>query len=456
MKKVAVTGASGFVGRAVVRALAARGDSVLALGRNPRIDGLPSGVRTARYDPNNPAPHPEIFEGLDAVINLAGETVDGRWNPEKKRAIYDSRVLGTRNLVASLARCSLARPAALVNASAVGYYGSRGDEVLDESSAPGGDFLAGVVKDWEEAADRAEPFGIRVAKIRIAFVVGDGGAVKKLLPPFRAFIGGPFGSGGMWFPWMHLEDTAALILLAVDRDDARGPINAVSPDLATNMRFVQALGHAIRRPALMPVPPPALKIVIGQFAETVLGSQLILPKRAKELGFTWKHEFLEESLLDALAPNEHRSPATHELASEVVVPRPLEQMWQFFSDPSNLARLTPPAMQLTMMEAVPRMRSGATIHYTVTVHGLSVKWKTLISEWDIERRFVDYQVRGPYALWRHSHEFESDPSGGTVMRDRVRYGLPWAPLGDVVLPIVRRDLTEIWSYRRHKISELFS
>jgi uncharacterized protein (TIGR01777 family) len=456
MKKVAVTGASGFVGRAVVRALAARGDSVLALGRNAKVEGLPAGVRTARYDPNNPAPHPEIFEGLDAVVHLAGETVDGRWNPEKKRAIYDSRVLGTRNLVASLARCSLARPAVLINASAVGYYGSRGDEVLDETSAPGDDFMAGLVKDWEQAADRAEPLGIRVAKIRVAFVVGNGGAVDKLLPPFKAFIGGPFGSGGMWFPWMHLEDTAALILLAIDRDDARGPINAVSPDLATNMRFVQALGHAIKRPAFMPVPPPALKLVIGEFAETVLGSQLILPRRAKQLGFVWKHEFLEEALLDVLAPNEHRSLATQEFVSEIVVPKPLEQMWQFFSDPSNLGRLTPQAMHFTIMDGVPQLRPGSTIEYTVTVHGLLVKWKTLISEWDVEQRFVDYQVRGPYALWRHCHEFEAAPDGGTVVRDRVRYSLPWAPLGNVVLPIVRRDLSEIWSYRRHKISELFS
>jgi hypothetical protein len=429
---------------------------VLALGRGADIKGLPPGVRTAKYDPTNPTPHPEIFEGLDAVVHLAGETVDGRWNPEKKRAIYDSRVLGTRNLVASLAKCSLARPTVLVNGSAIGYYGSRGDEVLDESSSPGDDFMAGLVKDWEAAADRAEPLGLRVAKIRVAFVVGDGGAVRKLLPPFNAFIGGPFGSGGMWFPWMHIEDTAALFVLAVDRDDARGPINAVSPDLATNMRFVQALGHAIKRPAFMPVPPPALKLVVGEFADTVLGSQLNLPRRAKELGFVWKHEMLEEALLEVLAPGAHRSPATHEFTTEIVVPRPVEQVWQFFSDPANLARLTPPAMQLDMMDAVPQMRQGATIDYTVKVRGLWLKWKTLIADWDVERRFVDYQVRGPYALWRHCHEFESGPDGSTVVRDRVRYSMPWAPIGNVVLPFVRRSLAEIWSYRRHKISELFS
>ncbi|HEY5093696.1 MAG TPA: TIGR01777 family oxidoreductase [Candidatus Eremiobacteraceae bacterium] len=456
MKKVAVTGASGFVGRAVVHALARRGDSVLALGRSANIAGLPPSVRTAKYDPNNPASHPEIFEGMDAVVHLAGETVDGRWSPAKKRAIYDSRVLGTRNLVASLAKCSLARPTVLVSGSAIGYYGSRGDEVLDESSSPGTDFMADLVKRWEAEADGAEALGLRVAKIRVAFVIGDGGAVKKLLPPFKAFIGGPFGSGGMWFPWMHLEDTANLFLLAVDRDDARGPINAVSPDLATNMRFVQALGHAIRRPAFMPVPPPALKLIVGEFADTVLGSQLILPRRASELGFVWKHEMLEEALLDVLAPAEHRTPATHELTSEIVVQRPLAQTWQFFSDPGNLAQITPPATQLELMDAVPQLRQGATLDYTMKVRGLWVKWRTLITVWDVERRFVDYQVRGPYALWRHTHEFESGPDGSTVVRDRVRYSLPWAPIGNVALPFVRRSLAEIWSYRRHKISELFS
>ncbi|HKW45019.1 MAG TPA: TIGR01777 family oxidoreductase [Candidatus Eremiobacteraceae bacterium] len=456
MKKVAVTGASGFVGRAVVAALARRGDRVTALGRRVPTDGLPTGVRAAKFDPNNPTPHPEIFEGLDAVINLAGETVDGRWNAEKKRAIYDSRVLGTRNLVASLSKCTLARPAVLVNASAVGFYGSRGDDVLDESSSPGQGFLADLVRDWEAAADRAEPLGMRVAKVRIAFVLGEGGAVGKLLPPFKAFIGGPFGNGRMWFPWMHLDDTVALILLALDRDDAVGPINAVSPDIATNMRFVQALGHAIERPAIMPVPPPALKLILGEFADTVLGSQLILPRRAQELGFHWKHEMLEEALLDVLAPGSGRTPATHEFTSELVVPRPIGEVWRFLSDPASVARCTPPSYRLDMAGAIPRINQGATIDYTVRVNGVTVKWRTLVTGWEVEERFVDYQVRGPFALWRHCHEFAPGPGGGTVVRDRVRYSIPWAPLGDVALPLVRRDLSEIWAYRRHKISELLS
>jgi ligand-binding SRPBCC domain-containing protein len=141
---------------------------------------------------------------------------------------------------------------------------------------------------------------------------------------------------------------------------------------------------------------------------------------------------------------------------DIDVAKPVAHVWHFFSAPANLARLTPPAMQLNMMNPVPPLRAGAAIDYTVKVRGLLVKWKTLIADWDVERRFVDYQVRGPYALWRHCHEFESGLSGSTVVRDRVRYSLPWAPVGNVALPFVRRSLAEIWSYRQHKISELFS
>ena len=456
MKKVAVTGASGFVGRAVVAALAKRGDSVLALGRSASIPGLPAGVRTARYDPNDAKPHPELFEGLDAVVHLAGESVDGRWTPEKKRRIFDSRAGGTRNLVNTLAKCDFARPPALIGASAVGYYGSRGDEVLTESSAPGADFLAGVVKAWEAETDVAQLLNMRVAKIRVSFVLGKGGAVEKLLPPFKAFIGGPFGTGGRWFPWMHIEDTAALFLWAIDHDDASGPINAVSPDIANSARFAQGLAHAISRPAIVPIPPPALRLIVGEFADGVLSSQLIMPTRAEDLGFRWRHESLEEALLDVLAPNSDRKPATHDFESEMFVPRPLDEVWRFFSDASKLSVVSPPRLRLAMDTAPAELKRGTTIDYAVRVRGFPVRWRTLIARSEPGSSFMDYQVRGPYALWRHRHRFESGNAGGTIVRDEVRYSLPWAPLSDVALPLVRRDLSDIWDYRRHKISELFS
>ncbi len=456
MKRVAVTGASGFVGRAVVAALVRRGDNVLALGRSVSSASLPAGARAVRFDPNDPKLHPEIFEGLDAVVHLAGETVDGRWTEAKKRKIFDSRVVGTRNLVNSLAKCDIARPPALICASAVGFYGSRGDEILTEASPAGDDFLAGVVKAWENEADVAELLGMRVAKIRISFVLGDGGAIRKLLPPFKAFVGGPFGSGRMWVPWIHIEDMAAMFLWAIDNEKVFGPINAISPDLATNARFVQALGHAVSRPAIAPVPPPALRLIIGEFADAVLASQLILPAKAADLGFQWRHESLEEAMIDVLDPRSNRKPATHELQSEQLVPRPIEEVWRFFTDVSNLAVVSPPNLRLALSQGAPAIERGATIDYTVRVGGMPLKWRTLIAGSTPEEAFVDYQVRGPYALWRHRHEFETGKSGGTIVRDSVRYSLPWAPLSDVALPLVRRQLSDIWAYRRHKISELFS
>ncbi|HLJ83330.1 MAG TPA: TIGR01777 family oxidoreductase [Candidatus Eremiobacteraceae bacterium] len=456
MKKVAVTGASGFVGRAIVAALAKRGDAVLALGRSASIDDLPQGVRTARFDPNDTKPHPELFEGLDAVVHLAGETVDGRWNEEKKRRIFDSRVVGTRNLVSTLAKCDIARPPVLICASAVGFYGSRGDEVLSESSPPGDDFLAGVCKAWENEADVALLLGMRVAKVRVSFVLGDGGAVRKLLPPFKAFVGGPFGTGRMWFPWIHLEDIAAMFLWAIDHPEVSGALNAVSPDVATNARFVQALGHAISRPALAPVPPFGLKLVVGEFADAVLASQLVLPAKAMDLGFRWEHESLEEAMLDVLAPNTNKKPATHELRAEQYIPRPIEDVWRFFADASKLPQVTPPKLRIVIVDPPTELTRGATIDYSVRVGGLRMKWRTLIAGLTAGSSFVDYQVRGPYALWRHRHGFEVGKSGGTIVRDEVRYSLPWAPLSDIALPSVRHELSDIWAYRRHKISELFS
>jgi uncharacterized protein (TIGR01777 family) len=456
MKKVAVTGASGFVGRAVVAALAKRGDAVLALGRSASIDGMPPGVKTARFDPNDTKPHPELFEGLDAVVHLAGETVDGRWNEEKKRQIFDSRVVGTRNLISTLAKCEIAQPPVLICASAVGYYGSRGDEVLSESSPPGDDFLASVCKAWENEADVALLLGMRVVKVRVSFVLGDGGAVRKLLPPFKAFIGGPFGTGRMWFPWIHLEDIAAMFLWAIDREEVSGPVNAVSPDIATNARFVQALGHAISRPAIAPVPPFALKLVVGEFADAVLASQLVLPAKAMDLGFCWAHESLEEAMLDVLAPNANKKPATHELRAEQFIARPIEDVWRFFNDVTKLPEISPPRFHFAMPGPPPDLSRGTTIDYTVRVRGMPVKWRTLIAGSTRESGFVDYQVRGPYALWRHRHGFESGKSAGTIVRDELRYSLPWAPLSDIALPFVRHELSDIWAYRRHKISEMFS
>ena len=457
MKRIGVTGASGFIGTALVAALLERGDSVRAFSRNPRGAHFPSAVEVRQLDLMRAVDSTQAalaFDGLDAIVHLAGETVAGRWTAQKKQLIRESRVLTTRNLVGALRACAHP-PRTLVCASASGYYGSRGDEPLTEDSAPGEDFLASVCVDWEREANAAAALGTRVVSLRQGLVYArHGGALQAMLPPFRFGVGGPLGSGSQWWPWIHLEDDVALYMFAIDRQDASGAINAVSPDLATNARVSQALGHALRRPSLAIAPAPALKIVLGEFADSLLASQLILPARAQDLGFDFRHESLDRALLDSIAPGSGREPATtHFESAEKMSAGPLET-FDFFSNAANLQMLTPPELDFRIVTPLPiEMRRGTVVEYRLRVHGLPVRWKTLITRWERGVRFVDYQIRGPYLLWRHQHDFDGQ-EGGVVVRDVVDYALPAAPLSNLALPRVRDDLRRIFDYRRSRLNEL--
>ena len=431
-----------------------RGDRVVALTREPASADLPPGVDVVLFDVNDPACDPSALDDLDAVVHLAGETVDGRWTPEKKLRIADSRIAGTRNLVAALARVDR-RPRVLISASASGYYGDRGDEVLDEESLPGHDFLAAVCVGWEREAQGAARLGMRVACLRTGVVFGPGGALRKMAGIFRWGAGGPLGSGRQWMPWIHLDDLAALYCFVIDREDLSGPIAAVAPDVATNARVMQGVGHALGRPALAPAPAFALELVLGEFGKTLLGGQLVVPKRATSAGFVWQHPALEAALIDVLAPGSLKVPAPHAFVSAQLVRAPLKKVFAFFSDPANLERLTPPALHLRMTSAKGQMGAGSTIDYALRVWGLRLRWRALIVEWKPEARFVDVQVRGPYLWWRHVHEFEEE-GGGVMIRDRIDYVLPFAPLGDVALHAVRGDIENAFAFRRRALEEIFA
>lgn len=447
---VVVTGASGFVGRALTKALLARGDDVMALSRDIAQRSSDSrGPRWLQFDLLG-KPDPAPFEGADAVVHLAGESVAGRWTPDKKKKIYDSRVQGTRTVVASIAACAR-KPKTLVCASASGYYGDRGATPLLESDPPGQDFLAGVCIAWEREAFAAEQHAVRVAALRQGIVLGDGGALKAMLPPFRAGVGGPLGSGAQWWPWIHIEDDVALVLFALDRD-IRGPINAVSPDVSTNARFSHALGTALRRPALAYAPKFALRIVLGEFASSVLTSELMLPAKALDAGFVFRHERLEQALLDVIAPGSHRTPSIQLLTQEQLLNAPIERAFRFLSDVRSLEQITPPGMSFRVVTPVPLKRS-AVIEHSVKIRGVRLRWKSLISEWQEGHRFVDYALAGPFELWRHEHVFEARGEQ-TLMRDAVSYSLPFAPISNIALPIARADLARLFAYRRMRLAEL--
>jgi uncharacterized protein (TIGR01777 family) len=282
----------------------ARLDRPIVLSRDPQRarDALSSANATVGgWDAHSPPPN-EAFAGVDAVIHLAGDPVaDRRWDESKRREIRDSRVLGTRFLVEALAAMPT-RPKVLVSASAVGYYGDRGDETLDEQSPPAGDFLAQVCVDWEREAMRAETFGMRVARVRIGVVLGrGGGALAKMLTPFRLGLGGRLASGRQWMPWVHLDDVVGILLHAATNESVTGPINATAPTLVTNAEFTQALARALHRPAMFPMPGFMLKLIMGEFGEIVLASQKVIPAVAQRTGYSFQHPEIGPALAAIVA-----------------------------------------------------------------------------------------------------------------------------------------------------------
>ena len=288
--RVAVSGASGFIGEAVVRRLQAAGHQVSRMVRGTakagEIHWIPAGALET-----------EPLEGFDAVIHLAAENISGRWTHSKKARILNSRVQGTLTIAAMLARLQR-KPKVLVSASAIGFYGSRGDETLDESSASGPDFLAEVARQWESATEAASRAGIRVALLRFGVVLGaSGGAMKQMLRPFKMGVGGRIGSGRQWMSWVTLEDAAGAVEHAIANPSVRGPVNVVAPNPVTNAEFTKTLGEVLKRPTVFPMPEFAVKLAFGEMGEALLlGSQRVVPKRLQETGYRFQFPELKSAL----------------------------------------------------------------------------------------------------------------------------------------------------------------
>lgn len=292
--RVAITGASGFVGQALSVALKEAGHTPVAVRRDSSGE-----LRWSIKDGFDP---PEALSGYDAVVHLAGENIaGGRWNDTRKEAIRASRVDGTRR-VADALRIADPRPSVFISMSAVGYYGARGSLELDENSESGEGFLADVCEAWEAEAKAAESLeDLRVVRLRLGTVLGDGGALAKMLPAFKMGVGGRLGEGDQYMSWIHLDDVVRAIVHVLTHDDCRGPINLTAPEPATNAAFTAALGKTLRRPTFLPVPKFALRIAFGEMAEhLLLTGQRVVPKRLVETGFEFQHPDLGAALTAAL------------------------------------------------------------------------------------------------------------------------------------------------------------
>lgn len=470
--KVLVTGATGFIGRALVPHLLHEGHQVVVWARS--VDGARNALGADVEIVSARAGLDALTAAVsrcDAVVNLAGEPILGkRWTAARRQALEQSRVGVTADLVRAMAAAP-SKPRVLVSGSAVGIYGDRAGEVLTETSAPGDDFLAGLCQRWEAAAQAARALGVRVVTVRTGVVLGRGGALAQMLPPFKLGAGGPVGSGRQYFPWIHLLDMVRLLAVAIVDDGLQGPVNGVAPEEATSRTFATALGRALHRPAFLPLPAFVLRLIFGEAAVVLLASQRATPRALLDRGFRFAFPTLDAALRDivdgapvdinrasAQAPDDPADRAylaanrpTFELRASTIVNAPLQETFAFFSRAENLGLLTPPSMAFTILNAPAAVTRGTTIDYKVSVGPVRLAWRTLINSWETGRQFVDVQQAGPYRVWWHQHAFRAD-GDRTVMEDRVCYTPPFGPIGRLANRFfIAPTLRAVFQYRHDVI-----
>ncbi|MEH2301923.1 MAG: TIGR01777 family oxidoreductase [Nostoc sp.] len=304
--KVAITGATGFVGSRLVQRLHAKGDKIVVLARNTAFaqkvfpsEAFPN-LEIVAYTPNASGSWQSVIASCDGIVNLAGEPIaEGRWTAERKQEILNSRKLGTQKLVEAIANAN-PKPTVLVNASAIGYYGTSESATFDETSLSGNDFLAQVCQAWETEARKVKDAGVRLVILRLGIVLGNGGALGKMIPPFKLFAGGPIGSGRQWFSWIHVDDLVNLILQALTKPEIEGVYNATAPNPVRMADLSQTLGRVMNRPSWLPVPAFAIEALLGDGAIVVLEGQQVLAKRTEETGFEYKYPNLQSALTQIL------------------------------------------------------------------------------------------------------------------------------------------------------------
>jgi uncharacterized protein (TIGR01777 family) len=302
--RVIITGGTGLIGRHLSESLVRDQHEVIVLSRNPsKASNLPAGVRVERWDGQTAEGWSKLADGADAIVNLAGENIgEGLWTTERKRRIVESRLNAGRAVVEAVEAAS-SKPEVVVQASGVGYYGNRGDEELTEGSAPGDGFLARLAVEWEASTAAVEPLGVRRAIIRTGGVLArEGGALPKMILPFRLFIGGPLGSGKQWLPWIHIADEVGAIRFLLENASATGPFNLVAPQPLTNANFGRELARVIRRPYYMPAPAFAIRLLLGEMASVVLEGQRALPAKLLQAGYRFHFSDAASALRDLLSP----------------------------------------------------------------------------------------------------------------------------------------------------------
>ena len=453
--KILITGASGMIGQALVSKLLLKGYTDLVyLTRNrdsfKKRFGWPGQVVEWDWKKNRIAE--DLPTDIDHVIHLAGESIaGGRWTKKKKDLILNSRVKGTELLVETLnKKCPKLK--SFISSSAIGIYGPQPKhKILDEASKAANDFLADVCVKWEQASESINSSTRRVL-IRTGVVLAkEGGALEKMLPPFQMGAGGPVGDGQQVMSWVHIDDLVDLYIYAVENEKLSGVYNGTAPEPLTNKVFSKVLGKVLGKPVLFPVPPFVLKLALGEMSQLVTQGQFVSPKRTLESGFEFQYPRLASALSDILKDIKE---GYSFIESYQWIPKKKSEVFSFFSKAENLEKITPKYLNFKIIgKSTENIEEGTLIDYKLSLRGLPMKWKTLISEFEHESHFIDSQLKGPYKEWIHLHKFY-DSAGGTLMRDYVKYRLPMGLLGKLMAgSFVKKDVNSIFQYRKEVIEK---
>lgn len=455
--KVLITGATGLIGKKLLDQLYRSGISdirILTRNKNRTKTTLRYPVEIYEWNPSNLTIDSDVLLGVDCLIHLAGENIaDGFWSKEKKERILNSRKKGCETLLKEMQRISHF-PKKIIGASAIGIYGDRQDELLDSNSSKGSDFLANVCKEWESVFESVELPDTKLHFLRIGIVLSrDGGALEKMQIPFKAGIAGKLGDGKQYMSWIHIDDLVAQFIFLAQNDSRDKVFNGVSPNPVQNKLFTKSMGKVLKRPTLIPVPKFALKTILGDMAAIVLNGQRVLPKNFIKNGFEYKFKDINSALEDIFFYDKAGEKTLYRVQ---YIPKKKEEVFSFFSAETNLEKITPPYLNFKVLgKDTPEIQDGTTITYKLKLHGIPLKWKSLISEFKVNETFIDQQLSGPYKKWVHKHDFISTHHG-CLITDFIVYKVPMGIIGRIIAgAYVRRDVVKIFKYRESVIGEVF-
>ena len=459
---ILITGGTGFVGKELITQLQRQGHSLTLLTRSPIKNATKLGDwhSYVYWDALKNEPPKKAYEGIDAIINLLGEGVaEKRWSTAQKQKIRDTRLIGTRHLVSGAIKHAKTLKT-FISASAIGYYEHSEPGDKTEASPSANTFMGKLCFDWETEAKKITALSqVREIRLRIGVVLGNGGALDKLKLPVNLGLGGTIGSGKQWMNWIHITDLCRLISLALDSSKFQGPYNAVSPKNCTNKSFIKTLGRCLKRPTFFWVPSIMFKLLLGEMSTIILQGQRVQPKALENTGFKFINDSLKSALETSLnlqyIPHLKKTVKCQKFQAAQWIDESPEKVFKFFSDAKNLEKITPKTLSFKIeSQSTKTIEEGTVFNYKLKLHGIPIRWTSLITDWNPISSFVDTQLKGPYRVWHHTHRFIPF-NNGTLTEDEVYYAPPNIPLSNCIANFfIKRDVSKIFEHRKTSIVDL--